>query len=209
MVCIVRRRGTVVKKGTSLSAGGSGAMVFRLTELPTNTWFGALVEKASVRVWVYDRAKGAKRRCTVRSEGSWWKTLGMRRIRRSNREWSLAEWTPTNEKSDVQANTLAMVGGMKGVASDVSVFFCPCGRNGFADFAFYRSENPSIRLTLNENSEEALVGVGSVLFSDLVGSLAIFIRIDVCILKHSHEMDDFQIGARRENGYSGIVGHPP
>ena len=114
------------------------------------------------------------------------------------------EQVSTSEKSDIQTNTLARVGGMKGVASDVSVFFCPCGRNGFADFAFYRSEDPSIALTLNENSEEAFVGVGSVLLSDLVGSLAIFIRIDVCILKHSHEMDDFQIGARRENGYSEI-----
>lgn len=111
----------------------------------------------------------------------------------------------THEKSNVQRNTLAMVGGMKGVASDVSVFFCPWGRNGFADFAFYRSENPSIELTLKENSEEAFVVVGKVLFSDLVGSLAIFIRIDVCILKHSHEMDDFQIAARRENGYSRIL----
>ena len=206
MVCIVRRRGTVVKKGTSLSAGGSGATGCRLTGLLTDTWLVALVEKGSVRGWVYDREKETNLRCTVRSEGSWTKTLGMRRIRRSHLEWSLVERAPTNEKSDVQTNTLAMVGGMKGVASDVSVFFWPCGRNGFADFAFYRSEDPSIQPTLNENSEEALVGVGSVLFSDLVGSLAIFIRIDVCILKHSHEMDDFQIGARRENGYSGFLG---
>lgn len=37
MVCIVRRRGTVVKKGTSLSAGGSGAIVFRSMESAEDT----------------------------------------------------------------------------------------------------------------------------------------------------------------------------
>ena len=179
MVCIVRRRGTVVKKGTSLSAGGSGAIVFRSMEPTSGTWLGVLVEKASPCCGVYDRESRANLRCTVRSGGSWTKTLRMRRIRRAHMERSSVERVSTREKPGAQTSTLEMVGGMKGVASDVSVFFCPCGRNGFADFAFYRSEDPSIGLTLKENSEEALVGVGNVLFSDLVGSLAIFIRIDV------------------------------
>lgn len=49
----------------------------------------------------------------------------MRRIRRIHLEWSSVERVSTHEKLDDQTNTLEIVGGMKGVASDVSVFFCP------------------------------------------------------------------------------------
>jgi hypothetical protein len=37
----------------------------------------------------------------------------------------------------INENTiLELIGGMNGVASEVSVFLNPCGRNGFADFTF-------------------------------------------------------------------------
>lgn len=53
-----------------------------------------------------------------------------------------------------QKYTEDTTGGTNGFASEVKPFLDPCGKNGFADFAFYRLNHLDIWTTLRENSVE-------------------------------------------------------